>query len=82
MDVDPNILLRGMKDAIAGGKAVLSDEEAKTVMTNLQANMRKEQAEKAQQAGDANKKQATRSWRPIKRKTAWSRCPAACNTRS
>jgi FKBP-type peptidyl-prolyl cis-trans isomerase len=53
VDVDPNILLRGMKDAIAGGKTVLSDEEAKTVMTNLQANMRKEQAEKAQQAGDA-----------------------------
>src|SRR5580704_12963718 len=49
VDVDPNILLRGMKDAIAGGKTVLSDEEAKTVMTNLQAK-------KAQQAGDANKK--------------------------
>src|SRR5277367_2239451 len=56
VDVDPNILLRGMKDAIAGGKTVLSDDEAKTVMTNLQANLRKEQAEKAQQAGDANKK--------------------------
>jgi FKBP-type peptidyl-prolyl cis-trans isomerase len=56
VDVDPNILLRGMKDALAGGKTVLSDDEAKTVMTNLQANMRKEQAEKAQQAGDANKK--------------------------
>ena len=56
VDVDPNILLRGMKDALAGGKMVLSDDEAKTVMTNLQVNMRKEQAEKAQQAGDANKK--------------------------
>jgi FKBP-type peptidyl-prolyl cis-trans isomerase FklB len=56
VDVDPNILLRGMKDALAGGKTVLSDDEAKTVMTNLQVNMRKEQAEKAQQAGDANKK--------------------------
>jgi FKBP-type peptidyl-prolyl cis-trans isomerase FklB len=56
VDVDPNILLRGMKDALAGGKTVLSDDEAKTVMTNLQVNMRKEQAEKAQQVGDANKK--------------------------
>jgi FKBP-type peptidyl-prolyl cis-trans isomerase len=56
VDVDPNILLRGMKDALAGGKTALSDDEAKLVMTNLQANMRKEQAEKAQQAGDANKK--------------------------
>jgi FKBP-type peptidyl-prolyl cis-trans isomerase len=56
VDVDPNILLRGMKDALAGGKTALTDDEAKSVMTNLQVNMRKEQAEIAQQAGDANKK--------------------------
>jgi len=56
VDVDPNILLRGMKDAIAGGKTVLTEDEAKAVMANLQANMRKEQAEKAQLAGEANKK--------------------------
>ena len=46
VDVDPNILLRGMKDALAGGKTVLTDDEAKAVMTNLQANLRKQQAEK------------------------------------
>ena len=34
----------------------LTDDEAKAVMTNLQANLRKEQAEKAQVAADANKK--------------------------
>jgi len=56
VDVDPNILLRGMKDALNGGKTVLTDDEAKTVMTNLQAEMRKQQAEKAQLAGEANKK--------------------------
>jgi FKBP-type peptidyl-prolyl cis-trans isomerase FklB len=56
VDVDPNILLRGMKDAIAGGKTVLTDDEAKAVMTNLQADLRKQQAEKAQLAGDTNQK--------------------------
>jgi FKBP-type peptidyl-prolyl cis-trans isomerase FklB len=56
VDVDPNILLRGMKDALSGGKTVLTDDEAKSVMTNLQAEMRKQQAEKAQLAGEANKK--------------------------
>jgi FKBP-type peptidyl-prolyl cis-trans isomerase len=56
VDVDPNILLRGMKDAIGGGKTALTDDEAKGVMANLQANLRKEQAEKAQLAGEANKK--------------------------
>lgn len=53
VDVDPNILLRGMKDALAGGKTVLTDDEAKAIMTNLQADMRKQQAEKAQLAGEA-----------------------------
>jgi FKBP-type peptidyl-prolyl cis-trans isomerase FklB len=56
VEVDPNILLRGMKDALAGGKTALTEDEAKTVMTNLQANLRKQQAEKAQLEGDANKK--------------------------
>src|SRR5277367_3103256 len=56
VDVDPNILLRGMKDAIAGGKTVLTEDEAKTVMTNLQAELHKQQAEKAQLAAGANKK--------------------------
>jgi FKBP-type peptidyl-prolyl cis-trans isomerase FklB len=56
VDVDPNILLRGMKDALAGGKTVMTDDEAKAVMTNLQVELHKQQAEKAQQAGDANKK--------------------------
>jgi FKBP-type peptidyl-prolyl cis-trans isomerase FklB len=56
VDVDPNILLRGIKDAIAGGKTVLTEDEAKAVMANLQANLRKEQAEKEQLAGETNKK--------------------------
>jgi len=56
VDVDPNILLRGMKDAIAGGKTVLTEDEAKAVMTNLQAELHKQQAEKAQLAAGANKK--------------------------
>ncbi len=56
VDVDPNILLRGMKDALAGGKTVLTDDEAKAVMANLSANLRKQQAEKEQVTADANKK--------------------------
>jgi FKBP-type peptidyl-prolyl cis-trans isomerase FklB len=56
VDVDPNILLRGMKDALAGGKTVLTDDEAKAVMASLQADLRKQQAEKAQVAAETNKK--------------------------
>jgi FKBP-type peptidyl-prolyl cis-trans isomerase FklB len=56
VDVDPNILLRGMKDALGDGKTLLSDDEAKAVMTSLQTRLRKQQAEKAQLAAEAAKK--------------------------
>ena len=45
-----------MKDALAGGKTVLTDDEAKAVMTSLSAKVRKQQAEKAQLAAEAAKK--------------------------
>jgi len=57
LQIDPNILLRGLKDALAGGKMLMTDEEVKTVMTQLQADMRKAQQEKMEQAGAANKKE-------------------------
>lgn len=56
VDVDPNILLRGMKDALSGGKPALTDEEARAVMTILQTKVRKQQAEQAQVAAEAAKK--------------------------
>jgi len=56
VEVDPDVLLRGMKDAMSGGKTALTDDEAKAVMTNLQASLRKQQAEKAQIAAETNKK--------------------------
>ncbi|MGB8543440.1 MAG: FKBP-type peptidyl-prolyl cis-trans isomerase [Candidatus Acidiferrales bacterium] len=55
VDIDPNILLRGMKDELAG-KAQLTDEEVKTVMTAFQGEMKKKQEEKMQEAAAANKK--------------------------
>jgi FKBP-type peptidyl-prolyl cis-trans isomerase FklB len=57
LQIDPNILLRGLKDALAGGKTLMTDEEAKAVMTQLQNEMRKAQQEKMQQAGASNKKE-------------------------
>jgi len=57
LQIDPNILVRGLKDALAGGKTLMTDEEAKAVMTQLQNEMRKAQQEKMQQASAANKKE-------------------------
>jgi FKBP-type peptidyl-prolyl cis-trans isomerase FklB len=64
VDVDPAILARGIKDALAGQKTLLTDDEAKTLLTALQNEMRKKQMELRQQAmeaqkqaGEANKKE-------------------------
>jgi FKBP-type peptidyl-prolyl cis-trans isomerase len=56
VDVDPNILARGMKDVLTGGKPALTDDEAKTAMANLQTRVNKQRAEKAQLAAEAAKK--------------------------
>src|SRR5258708_10750714 len=57
VEVDPNILRRGRKRGPAGRKTLMTDEEAKAVMTQLQNEMRKAQQEKMEQAGAANKKE-------------------------
>lgn len=57
VDVDPDILARGLKDSLAGGKTLLTDDEAKTALTAVAAESRKAQEEKAQIAAAANKKE-------------------------
>jgi len=57
LDVDPNVLLQGLKDAMSGGKTQLSEEEAHATLTELQTEMHKKQQEKMQQVGEANKKE-------------------------
>ena len=56
VDVDPAVMLRGLKDALAGGKLLLTDEEAKTALTTLQAEVRVKEEAKAKAAAVENKK--------------------------
>ncbi len=57
VDVDPAILLRGLKDAIAGGKMALTEEEARAALMEVQNEVRKKQQAQMQQLGEANKKE-------------------------
>ncbi len=57
IDVDPSIVEQGIKDALAGGKTLMTDEEAKAAMATLRAAAQKNQEAKMAQAGDANKKE-------------------------
>lgn len=59
VDVSNEILLRGMRDALAGNKPLLTDEEAQQVLTTLQADLRKHKEEL--QAAAAAKNSSTGS---------------------
>lgn len=61
--VDPDLLTRGIKDAIAGGNMLMTDNEVRTTLMDLQKELQAKQQEqmKAQQeemkkAGEKNKK--------------------------
>jgi len=54
---DPVLLTRGLKDALAGGKTLLTDEEAQAVMTDMQKEMHEKQQAQMQAAGAVNKKE-------------------------
>ncbi|HXJ16094.1 MAG TPA: FKBP-type peptidyl-prolyl cis-trans isomerase [Candidatus Polarisedimenticolia bacterium] len=57
VDVDPESLARGLKDELAGDKTLLTVDEAKAALAELQAEVqRKEEAEK-QELGEANMKE-------------------------
>jgi len=57
IDIDPAILARGLRDSFSSGKTLLTEDEARAVLTQLQSDVRKRQQDLAQQAAEANKKQ-------------------------
>jgi FKBP-type peptidyl-prolyl cis-trans isomerase FklB len=57
LDVEPDVVSRGLKDVLAGNKTLLTEDEAKATLTTLQNDMRAKQQEKVQQVGQANKKE-------------------------
>lgn len=57
VDVDPEILLQGLKDALAGGKTRLTEDEARTALMQVQTAVRARQ-EEARNQESASAKQA------------------------
>jgi FKBP-type peptidyl-prolyl cis-trans isomerase len=57
IDIDPAIMARGLRDGFSNGKTLLTEEDERAILTQLQADMRKKQQELAQVAADTNKKE-------------------------
>jgi FKBP-type peptidyl-prolyl cis-trans isomerase FklB len=56
VDVNSAVFARGVKDAITGAKPLLTDEELKAVLTELQAELKKRQDDATRLAGESNQK--------------------------
>ncbi|MGA7905932.1 MAG: FKBP-type peptidyl-prolyl cis-trans isomerase [Candidatus Sulfotelmatobacter sp.] len=57
VDIDPTLVARGLKDALSGGKTLLTEDEARAAITEQQAELRKKQQAKMQEAGEENRKE-------------------------
>ena len=57
VDLDTTALMQGLKDSMSGGKMLLTDDEAKTALTELTQQVRAKQEEKVKQAAENNKKE-------------------------
>jgi FKBP-type peptidyl-prolyl cis-trans isomerase len=56
IDVDTNVILQGLKDALAGGKTQLTDDEAQSTLVALQTEVREREMAKRQKDAETNKK--------------------------
>ena len=57
IDIDPDILARGIKDGLSGAQPSLSEQEAREVMTAFEKEMRSRQEAARKAAGEKNKKE-------------------------
>ncbi len=55
VDIDPAVFAKGLRDALSGGKTLLSEDEAKAVISELQGAMAAQQAAAAKASGEKNK---------------------------
>ena len=55
VEIDPAVFDRGLKDALSGGKTLLTEEEAKVALGELRKAITTRQAEAAKVAGEKNK---------------------------
>ena len=55
--VDPDLVSRGLKDGMAGGKMLMTEDEARAAMMEMQQEVQKRQQEKMKVLGEANKKE-------------------------
>jgi len=57
IDIDAEVLAQGLKDAVTGGKLLLTEQEMKETLAGLQKELMEKQAERTKQMSEKNKKE-------------------------
>jgi FKBP-type peptidyl-prolyl cis-trans isomerase len=57
IEVDLDIVIKGMRDMLSGGKLLMTEEELQTTMTAFQAELQKKLQDAAKSAAEKNKKE-------------------------
>jgi FKBP-type peptidyl-prolyl cis-trans isomerase len=57
LDIDPNLVYQGLKDFLAGGKTMITEDESRATLVQLQSDLRAKQEQKLQEEAEANKKE-------------------------
>jgi len=57
IEIDPDILAQGVKDAMSGGQTLLTSEEARETLTALQKDLMAKAQERKNQAAEKNKQE-------------------------
>lgn len=57
IDVDPDLITRGIKDMLSGAKPLMTDQESRDTMMNFQKEMMAKQMERMKELGEKNKKE-------------------------
>ena len=55
VEIDPNVLLQGLKDALAGAPTLMSEDEARAALAQLQQDLRAKREEQMKHAAETNK---------------------------
>ena len=57
IEVDADAFIQGMKDALSGGKMLLTEQEIRETLAAMQKELTEKQAERAKMLGEKNKKE-------------------------
>ncbi|MBE0426440.1 MAG: FKBP-type peptidyl-prolyl cis-trans isomerase [Nitrospirae bacterium] len=68
IDVNPEALVRGLRDALSGDKALMTEEEINEALTGLQKEMASRQAQRLKEVAEKNKKEGDAFFEENKKK--------------